>query len=219
MSVTTKQVTAGQAIYTKRTLAIYDLVVLGISNRFIWKTPTQRLEEHYNSHVTANHLDVGVGTGYFLDRCRFPSSVPRVALMDLNADTLRFASQRIARYSPETYRRNVLEPISVDTGKFDSIGINYLLHCVPGHIESKAVAFDHLKALMNPGAVLFGSTLLQGGVQRNWAAKRLMAAYNRKGVFSNQSDDLDGLKRELGKRFKDVTVEVVGCAALFSGRV
>lgn len=72
---------------------------------------------------------------------------------------------------------------------------------------------------MNPGAVLFGSTLLQGGVQRNWAAKRLMAAYTRKGVFSNQDDDLDGLKRELGKRFKDVTVEVVGCAALFSGRV
>lgn len=219
MSVTTEQVAAGQAIYTKRTLALYDFIVLGVSNRFIWKIPTQRLEDHYNRYVTANHLDVGVGTGYFLDRCRFPSNTPRVALMDLNSDTLKFASQRIARYRPETYQRNVLEPISIDAGKFDSIGVNYLLHCIPGSIESKAVALDHLKAMMNPNAILFGSTLLQGGVPRNWAAKRLMAAYNKKGIFSNQRDGLDGLKRELSLRFRDVSVEVVGCAALFSGRV
>ena len=45
-----------------------------------------------------------------------------------------------------------------------------------------------------------------------------MAAYNRKGIFSNRGDDLEGLKRELGLRFEDVRVEVAGCAALFSGR-
>jgi hypothetical protein len=218
MNVTTEQVAAGQAVYTKRTLALYDFVVLGISNRFIWKVPTQRLEAHYNRHITANHLDVGVGTGYFLDRCRFPSNSPRIALLDLNSDALVFASHRIARYRPETHRSNVLEPILMSAEKFDSIGVNYLLHCIPGTIESKAAAFDHLKALMNPNAVLFGSTLLHNGVSRNWFAQRLMAAYNKKGIFSNQYDDLDGLKRELGRRFRDVSVEVVGCAALFSGR-
>src|SRR5512143_3043921 len=162
MNVTNEQVAAGQAVYTKRTLSIYDFLVLGVSNRFLWKCPTSRLEEHYSEHVTANHLDVGVGTGYFLDRCSFPSQAPRIALMDLNAATLDFASRRIARYQPETHCRNVLEPISLAGEKFDSIGINYLLHCIPGSIGSKAVAFDHLKALMNPGAVIFGSTLLQG---------------------------------------------------------
>ena len=102
--------------------------------------------------------------------------------------------------------------------KFDSVGINYLLHCLPGSIESKAAALDHLEALMNPGAVLFGSTLLQGGVRRTWLARGLMAAYNWKGIFSNRGDDIEGLKRELGRRFEDVRVEVAGCAALFSGR-
>lgn len=218
MRVTSEQVEAGQAVYTKRTLAVYDVAVLGVSNRFIWKCPTQRIEEHYNKHITANHLDVGVGTGYFLDYCQFPSNAPRVALMDLNSDTLEFASQRIARYKPESYRRNILEPISFDAEKFDSVGINYLLHCIPGFIESKSVAFDHLKELMNPNAVLFGSTLLQGGVHRNWFARRLMEVYNKKGIFSNQGDDLEGLKHELTRRFKEVSVEVVGCAALFSGR-
>ncbi len=219
MSFTAEQVAAGQAVYTKRTLGVYDFVVLGVTNRFLWKCPTQRLVEHYNNHVSANHLDVGVGTGYFLDHCRFPSETPRIALLDLNKNALDFASQRIARYKPETYLRNVLKPISIEAAKFDSVGINYLLHCIPGSIESKAVAVDHLKALMNPNAVLFGSTLLRGSVPRNWFAKRLMDIYNKKGIFSNQHDSLDGLKRALGRRLRDVSVEVVGCAALFSGRV
>ena len=219
MGVTEEQVLAGQAIYTPGMLAVYDFLVLGLSNRFIWKCPTPRIEAHYNAHLSDNHLDVGVGTGYFLDRCRFPSSMPRVALMDLNEDTLNFASQRIKRYQPETYRRNVLEPISIDAGKFDSVGMNYLLHCVPGSIEIKVIMFDHLKALMNPNAVLFGSTLLQGGVSHNWMAKRLMGFYNTQGIFSNQGDDLGYLTRALTRRFRDVSVEVLGCAALFSGRV
>jgi ubiquinone/menaquinone biosynthesis C-methylase UbiE len=128
MSVSPEQVAAGQAIYTKRMLGIYDFLVLGLSNRLIWRCPTQRLVEHYNRHVTANHLDVGVGTGYFLDHCRFPSSTPRVALMDLNQNALDFTSHRIARCKPETWIRNVLEPISIDAAAFDSVGINYLLH-------------------------------------------------------------------------------------------
>lgn len=219
MSATEQQVLAGQAVYTKQALKGYDFIVHGISNRFFWKCPTARLIEHYDRHVTANHLDVGVGTGYFLDKCRFPTASPRIALMDLNQNTLDFASRRIARYRPETYRRSVLEPIEVCAAKFDSVGINYLLHCVPGSITAKSVAFDHLQALMNPGAILFGATLLQGGVVRNVFATRLMDVYNKKGIFSNEADDLDGLTRELRKRFNDVSVEVVGCAALFSGRV
>jgi 2-polyprenyl-3-methyl-5-hydroxy-6-metoxy-1,4-benzoquinol methylase len=218
MNITAEQVEAGQAVYSKRTLAVYDFVVLGISNRFIWKCPTRRLEGHYNQHVTANHLDVGVGTAYFLDRCKFPSPTPRIALMDLNPNTLDFASKRIARYRPHTYRRNVLEPISIDGERFDSIGINYLLHCIPGSIELKAIAIDHLKALLNPNGVLFGSTLLQGGVARSWLAKRLMAVYNKKGIFANEQDDLDGLTSALKQRLRDVSVEVIGCAAIFSGR-
>ena len=219
MNITPDRVEAGQSIYTKQALLAYDLVVLGVSNRFIWQCPTQQLVNHYNRHLTANHLDIGVGTGYFLDRCQFPSPTPRIALMDLNSNALEFAAQRIARYNPETYRRNVLDPIVLDAGKFDSVGINYLLHCVPGSIESKSIAFDYLQAVMNPNAVIFGSTLLQGSVPRSWFAKRLMDVYNSKGIFSNQDDDLEGLKRCLSQRFRDVSVEVIGCAALFSGRV
>ncbi len=209
---------AGQAVYSTRTLRAYDFVVLGVSNRFIWKCPTARLLAHYDAHVTANHADAGVGTGFFLDRCRFPSPNPRIALIDLNQNTLDFASRRIARYRPHVYRRNVLEPLRIDAPKFDSVALNYLLHCLPGSIASKTVVVDHMRAAMNPGAVLFGSTLLQGGVQRSPFAKRLMNVYNERGIFSNELDDLDGLTAELHKRFADVSLEVVGCAALFACR-
>jgi len=219
MPVTSEQIHAGQAVYTPKMLAIYDVLVLGLSNRWIWKCPTPRLLAHYDAHVSGNHLDVGVGTGYFLDRCRFPTEAPRIALMDMNSDALQYAAQRIARYAPETYVRNVLEPIDFDGAKFDSLGVNYLLHCLPGDMATKARAFDFLSPLLNRGAVVFGSTLLQGGVERSFAAQRLMAFYNSKGIFSNEEDDLETLTRELEKRFDAVSVETVGCAALFSASV
>src|SRR5688572_30904180 len=103
MNVTREQVESGQAVYTERVLKLYDFVVLGVSNRFIWKCPTPKQLQHYERHLSANHLDVGVGSGYFLDRARFPSKTPRVALLDLNPTALEFAAQRIARYRPESY--------------------------------------------------------------------------------------------------------------------
>lgn len=219
MTFTPEEVAAGQAIYTPNLLAIYDLRVLWLSNRFVWRCPTPRQLAHYDRLVSANHLDVGVGSGYYLDRCMFPSERPRVALMDLNANSIDFAARRIARYKPETYLRNVLEPIPFEGERFDSVGVNYLLHCLPGDMTAKAHCFDNLLPLMKPGAVLFGATLLQDGVERSAAARALMNYYNSKGVFSNTRDSLGALALELEKRFSDVSIEVVGCGAMFSARL
>lgn len=99
---------AGQAVYSASFLNIYDLWVHGVSNRVLWRCPTERLVAHYDQHVSANHLDVGVGTGLLLDRCSFPTSSPRVVLCDLNENSLAHCAQRIARYSPTTVRADVL---------------------------------------------------------------------------------------------------------------
>ena len=150
MNATPEQVEAGHAFYTKRALALYDVAILGDFSRAAWKCPSRRILQHYNEHISINHLDVGVGSGYFLDRCRFESPSPRVALMDLNTNCLEVASRRIGRFNPEVYRANVLEPIDIDAPKFDSIGLNYVLHCLPGDMAAKGVAFEYLKALVNP---------------------------------------------------------------------
>ena len=54
---------SGPDIYGPRVLAAYDWAVLGFSNRQAWRCPTHLLLEHYNAHVSMNHLDVGVGSG------------------------------------------------------------------------------------------------------------------------------------------------------------
>ena len=214
-----KRVEAGHAVYTKWTLAAYDVWVHGLSNRFIWKCPTRRILELYDHHVTGNHLEVGVGTGYFLNRCRFPSDAPRVTLMDLNEDCLGVTARRISRYKPEILHRNVLQPIEYNGDPFDSVGINYVLHCLPGTITEKAVVFEHLKLLMRSGGVVFGATLLSKHVERGLIARRLMDIYNRKGIFSNTEDSLDDLKQVLSGHFSESAVATAGCAALFWGRV
>lgn len=218
MGATAEEVAAGQAVYTRRVLRAYDFFVLGVSNRFIWRCPTPRLLEHYRAHVTASHLDVGVGTGYYLDHCRFPVAAPRIALLDLNPETLRFSSRRIARYEPKAYLRNVLEPFTLEGARFDSVAANYLLHCLPGSLQSKSVVFDHLKQHMNPGAVIFGSTLLGDSAALGWAGRRLMNFYNEKGIFSNREDTWAELERALAARFREVSMHSVGCAALFAAR-
>jgi hypothetical protein len=218
MIPTNEEVEAGQAVYTKGILSLYDIVVMDISNRYIWKCPSALIEAHYNANVSSNHLDVGVGTGYFLDRCKFPTDNPRIALMDMNLNSLEFTSRRLRRYQPEMYQQNVLEEVSTPIVSFDSVGANYLLHCIPGAITDKAIIFDRFKSLMNPGACVFGATVLQGDVERGWLAKKLMGLYNKKGIFSNTEDDLEGLRSALLKRFENVKIEVVGCVALFSGQ-
>ncbi|MEQ8655374.1 MAG: class I SAM-dependent methyltransferase [Kiloniellales bacterium] len=209
---------AGQAVYSDRVLKIYDLVVHGLSNHLLWRCPTRRLTALYDRHVSDRHLDVGVGSGYFLDRARFPASEPKITLLDLNPSCLAFAAKRIQRYRPQTVQADVFQALP-EIGPFRSIGLTYLLHCLPGRIAEKAIVFDHLAARAEPGARLFGATLLQGDAPRSWAARRLMATYNRKGVFSNAADRFQDLEAALTERFSDVETERVGCAALFSARV
>ncbi|MBF4286215.1 methyltransferase type 12, partial [Vibrio anguillarum] len=55
---------AGQAVYSKKVLSIYDFWVLGVSNNYFWKCPTRFISEQFSMLVSSNHLDVGVGSGY-----------------------------------------------------------------------------------------------------------------------------------------------------------
>jgi len=157
-----------------------------------------------------------VGTAYFLAHGRFPPGKPAITLFDLNRDTLAFGSRRLRHFAPRTELGNLLLPLPL-TERFDSAAINYVLHCLPGSFETKSVVFDHLKAVMRPGGVIFGSTLLAEGVAVSAAGRRLMRVYNAKGIFSNETDSAAGLEAALARHFERYTLELVGSAALFAG--
>ena len=213
-----REAARGAAIYTPFTLALYDSLVLFFSNSFIWHCPSQLILDFYNEHISDRHLDVGVGTGYFLDRCRFPSSTPTIALFDMNPHSLATTAKRLRRYAPSCHAGNVLQPIDIGLSGFDSIGLNYLLHCLSGNLADKSIVFEYLKPLLNDGGVLFGSTILGSDVPRTLLARKLMQVYNAKGIFSNLADCQRDLEAGLKAHFAETTIHVEGCVALFSAR-
>jgi SAM-dependent methyltransferase len=206
----------GQALYTARTLRAYDAVVVKLSNSLVWRCPARRILEQYDRHVSTAHLDVGPGTGYYLGRCRFPGEAPDITLLDPNADVLRYAAHRLARYRPATKAADVLKPIGLELVSFRSVALSYVLHCLPGDIDSKAVVFDNLGPLLEPGGVIFGTTILNQGVEHTRLGRTLLRTYNRKGIFSNLHDDRDALERALADRFDRYELDVSGGVALFA---
>lgn len=197
-------------------IPIYDLSVLGFSNTFVWKCPTSRILAFYNEHISPNHLDIGAGTGYYLDKCRFPVAHPLITLVDVNPNNLHRATTRIAHYHPQTCLANVLEPLPLATESFDSIGINYVFHVLPGTMIEKAVVFQHLKALLKPGGTLFGTTILGKDIHHGMLAQRFLRIYNNKHIFSNREDSRDSVEAAIKAHFQHYTLSVIGCVAFFT---
>ncbi len=207
----------GQSVYSPLVLGLYDLWVLGVSNHLLWRCPTAELRALYDRNVSARHLDLGVGTGYYLDRAAWPVERPDITLVDLNPNSLAWASRRIARYAPKTVTANALQPLPL-TDPFQSAGLCFLLHCMPGTLAEKCGVFDHVKAVLAPGGRMFGATIVQGDASRSFAAQKLMDLYNARGVLSNAGDTLEGLQMELTQRFLENRVELRGCVAIFEAK-
>ena len=211
----------GAAVYSDRVLKIYDRWVLGFSNNYAWKCPTDAvLLPFFREHLSSNHLDVGVGSGYYLANS---SDKPgqQVALLDLNDNSLRAAASRIAHLEPALIRDDVLHPAgALGDRKFDSISLFYLLHCLPGTMTDKArKVLSTLGPHLTPGGVLYGATILGDEANHNWLGRRLMALYNRKGIFGNRHDTLASLQSALTEYFGKVAVWQVGKVALFKAEM
>jgi len=213
-AVSDADIARAHAVYTPSMLSIYDLLVHGLSNHIAWRCPTRRLLDLYRANLSSNHLEAGVGTGFFLDRAG-ERSFERLVLLDINRNCLDRAARRLARFSPVLRQANLLAPIEPRLQAFDSVGLTYVLHCLPGRLSEKLACLDHLRPAMGQRAVLFGATILGRGIAPNGAARALLDLYNSKGVFNNREDDFETLSDELRRRFAKVEIERQGCVALF----
>ena len=158
-----------------------------------------------------------MGTGYFLNKC-LKNNTKRVCLFDLNENSLNQAQKSIKRFNTSKYKVNVLEEINVNCEKFDSISINYLLHCLPNTLKEKTICFKYLNKYLNKDGIIFGSTILGKNTKKNFLAKKLMSIYNKKGIFSNSEDSFEDLEKSLNKYFKNVKIELKGTVAIFSAK-
>ena len=206
----------GQAEYNEVMLRLYDPLVLGPISRFVWRAPAELGVRMYRQHIRPNHLDVGPGTGYFIERAGLPRG-SKVTILDPNPTVLRHVTRRLRDLDVTAVEADVLKPLPV-TGPFDSAGMNAVLHCLPGPLEHKAVAISNVASVLAPHATFFGATVLGRSARHTRAGHAFLTALNRRGVFDNLDDTEEGIADILRRSFRDVTIETVGGFAVFAAK-
>ena len=171
----------------------------------------------FKERISSNHLDVGVGTGYYLAQVSPPRD-NQIAILDLNENCLAAASARLNHLNPKTIQHDILKPLEETDLKFDSISLFYLLHCLPGPQSRKIAVIEHLKHNLNPNGTLFGSTVIGKGVKFGYIGSAMLWWTNWQGVLDTKDDSLEGLKAGLKRNFHDVELRMEGVVCLFTCR-
>ena len=195
-------------------LRFYDWWVLGVTSTYAWCCSVKKHQvPFFQEHLSSNHLDVGVGTGYYLKAAQIPAST-KVTLADLNEPSLEVAKQVFGREDVECIKHDVFEPLD-HSRNFGSISMFYFLHCLPCPVGKKMSIFAHLKHNLLPGGVIYGTTIL-GPVKHNLFGKFTMKLCNHVGTFDNWQDNAVDMEKALTEHFRDVEVKVVGTILFFA---
>lgn len=207
----------GARIYNPFTLKIYDFWVLNISNKYAWHCHTDNiLLQHFRVNMSTKHLDIGVGTGYYIANIKDGSN--NITLLDLNPNSLSAAAKRIGRRRINHVLQHDIfcELPEHEKGQYDSVSLYYLLHCLKGSFNEKALAIEHASQALANSGTLYGATILGKGVKHNGFGEYLMELYNKKGIFCNKEDSYEDLKAVLERYFHKVDVHQHGVVAVFT---
>ena len=204
----------GQSGYNPALLAIYDVWVLRFMAGAVWKTPIPPVVDRYRQHLGRRHLDVGPGTGYFIEKAAPPVDT-EIALLDPNRHVLKRASERLAAWNPVTVEADVMKPLPLEGG-YDSAALSFVLHCLHGPMSNKATAIRNVADTLTPDGILFGGTVLGTREPHTRTARAFLWAFNKQGGFDNRDDTVEGLRRILEAFFQHVEIERSGSAALFA---
>ena len=204
----------GQSGYNAAMLAIYDVWVLKFMTKAVWKVPVAEGVDRYRKYVGHRHLDVGPGTGYFLDEANPPGDT-EITLLDPNLTVLRHAAKRLERWHPVTVEADVMKPLPIEE-PFDSAALSFVLHCLRGPEGNKGFAVRNIADVLGPEGVLFGGTVLGLSSHHTKPARAFIRGANKQGGFDNVDDTAEGLRRILDASFKTVDIVVIGSAALFA---
>ncbi|WP_026338269.1 class I SAM-dependent methyltransferase [Nocardiopsis sp. CNS-639] len=211
-------------LYSPDNIDRYSRLVVDKSHRYAWKLDNDALQDPYLKHVSDRHLEIGPADLYFLHHTPAPTLAHlwHVDVLDINSAPLAAAKVRLAgRAQVHTHEHDILvAPWPLADQSVGSLACGNVLHCLPGAgFRAKAAVFDEMARVLTDDGVAWGYTLLGAkdpAISPNPLARLLMRSYNRAdNVFHNTGDRYADLKRELGLRFAEVELSVMGCAAVF----
>ncbi|KAK7731802.1 hypothetical protein SLS53_008623 [Cytospora paraplurivora] len=218
-------------IYNPFVLQFYDALVLSFANAFAWRCSTKNvLLPFYREHLasSASHLDIGVGTGYYLlNSLNFLRGKDRIVLMDITPHTLAMVEKRLKSDAGLQQVESVLQDATKPWDrpallpKFESISFFYVFHCMAGSSITEKVdaVCGSLKHHLEPeNGIFYGSTILGVEAKHNYLGRIMMGLYNRKGFFGNLNDKESDLRDALKGHFEEVEVIREGKVALFTAK-
>lgn len=203
----------GQSEYNAVFLRMYDALVLGPIVRYVWRCPVEHMLRPYRDHIRPNHLDVGPGTGYFIEHAGLPQG-SRVTILDPNRTVLRYVEHRLRDLDVTAVEADVLKPLPVE-GPFESAALSAVLHCLPGPLDRKAKAIANIASVLAPGGTLFGASVLGTSADHTRLGRIFLSNFNRRRVFDNLDDTEEGIHGILSRSFGHVEIETIGTVAIF----
>jgi len=204
----------GQSGYNPALLAIYDVWVLKFMAPRVWKCPIRPAISRYRRYIGPRHIDVGPGTGYFIEHAAPPLGT-EITLLDPNPHVLKRASKRLAAWAPVAVEADVMKPLPVE-GRYDSAALSFVLHCLRGPMSNKATAIRNVADVLTADGVLFGGTVLGTRERHTRSARAFLWAFNKEGGFDNRDDTAEGLHEILDASFRQLAIERCGSAVLFT---
>ena len=194
----------------------YDRLVNEINCEKVWGCKKKYIIDNYNRNINSNHLEIGPGTGYFLKKQNLDVNLNKLTLIDINKNILDYSKNNLqSEYSDIDILSHNLFTSKIPTDiKFNSVGINYVLHCVPGNLQTK---LDKLISnLGNNEYNLFGASVICDSININLLAEYEIIFLNAFGIFNNNYDTYEELNEYLNNTNLNFSLKRRGYVAIFN---
>ena len=194
----------------------YDRIVNDFNCKNVWKCPTVNIFNNYRNNISYNNLEIGPGTGFFFNKKNSGINLKNLTLVDVNKDILNFSKQNLEKeYSNiEVLHHDLFSQKIQESIYFESVGVNYVLHCVSGNLQTKLDKLIH--NLGNNKYKLFGASVICDPLHMNTIAEYELIFLNALGIFNNNEDTYYELEEYLNSRNIKFSLRKQGYVAIFN---
>lgn len=183
-------------------LPVYDKLVNDINCKYIWKCHKENIFKLYKKNIKKNHLEI--------------DTFSNLHLMDINKDILLFSKKELEKNNKniKIYHHNIFQK-KFYLNNIDSIGCNYVLHCIDGNLENK-IELLHKNLITKKDVVIFGATVINIDKYQNSLAKIELDFLNYFGIFHNKEDNFENVIKYFYKNNIEFNYKIIGNVFLFS---
>eukprot|EP01084_Bolivina_argentea_P277782 474383_1 len=208
----------------------YDIAMSGIV-KYFYKHPREQQLSLYKKHMATSkhHLEIGCSSIYLPVHASNDNQSTKYYLLDIEQTPLISAQtdmikNSIPKENIQLICGNALEinRISMPNIIYDSVGISYVLHCIPTSLNEKLpLILNGLSTYMDENSIIFGSTICnpndinnKSNIHHRFFVKWIQFLQYQWVMF-NQNDFHSDLEKIFSQYFDEVSVERIGYASVF----